>query len=155
MGGGESSPRILKGFNLNLSSCRSGSAEEAGGVEGHLRQLPDRAEEEIMRIRYLSLKNRVTEYEKDAKGCFMQRPVKRERTNSDEIWPRRLERNSRSAIRKRRRSNGDVWFTTLAEVQLEKNADLERGEDGNREPQGSDLWAVDELFMGCLREMEE
>ena len=101
-------------------------------------RLPDRAENEIMRLRYLSLKGKVRECE--ARNAVLEgMVVSRKRKGRVDVG----RECSRRPTGKRRRSNEDIWFTTLAEVEVaerqesvgagqKEKVDMEwRGEEDN------------------------
>src|SRR2546423_11450590 len=108
------------------------------------RKLPDKAEDEIMRIRYLKLKQQMQSMIVDED---MNRRRRRGRGLSDD--DKGLgDLSARLVNPKRQKSNGDVWFTTLAEVSRQDGD----AAVGTMCTTGADADDGDELFSRLLRE---
>jgi len=124
-----------------------------------LRTLPSRAEDEIMRMRYLTLRDKVSPHkpEVEARGG-VRRARRKKRCRKDEYDEFAAEQLY--AEGKRRRSKGDVWFTTLAEVAWEQRGEDEASESicGSTDCGSADVrWddVTEGLFSDCLRDLGE
>jgi hypothetical protein len=115
-------------------------AEERARV---LRALPLRAEDEILRVRCSSLKNRVAELEaREALRSLSER--------NDGKRSRRLRASGEPAGSKKGRSTEDVWFTTLAEVSVNPGRDPATLAGAGVEDDGLDA-LIEKLFAEALQ----
>lgn len=117
------------------------------------RVLPDRAEDEIARIRYASLKQQVLclDLIEPADARAVGRATGRRRRSKAAVVP--LE--SLSRVRKRRSSTEDVWFTTLASLKAQA-VDAVQPDGGSVEvPSLTSNGLEDALFARFLTEMED
>ncbi len=112
-----------------------------------LRALPAKAEDEIVRIQNVKLRQKVSKYkaEEQRRVTGSQSRRKKDKRRHDGEW--RL-------TGKRLKLNADVRFTTLAEVALAETADARWVGDGcTFDTQGK--YGVEGLLGSCLRELDD
>lgn len=113
-----------------------------------LETLPDRAEMEIMRMRFSSLRDEVSRYKLEEKARRRRGRQVRRRRREEKRWREKGET---------RGVGGGVLFTTLAEVALEDtSADVDWADHGcaSEDVENGD-GGVEELFSECLRELDD
>jgi len=109
---------------VNCERWTKGLAEASGQDSAtRARDLPSRAEHEIMRIRYSSLKEQVARCEEDESRRLWRGRIKMKqcpRVGEGDLPPLTGEAEvERLRVPKRRRLSEGVWFTTLAEVSID------------------------------------
>ena len=138
------------------ASWRKEGLRKLGGYPtpdwSHVARLPDRAEDELIRIRYMSLRERGGGTENQHENRVS---VGHGRSvGQGKVKKRILPSVREGGMRKRRKSNEDVWFTTLAELEL--SSSMASGGLAEKE-EGEPVWREGEegFFLDVLREVDD
>ena len=158
LGETSSDASTVDGWDRPISFPDEEETELEGGLNdeecwksGRPSALPDRAEHEIMRIRYESLRKRARR--RDRRGAEVGPIIGLSGVSAHCGDGRRM---GNGGARKIQRSNEDVWFTTLVEVELNDAKLQEQQKKSAVEKDVEPVWRdVEEIFfVDILREVD-